>query len=305
LTLKTYFVVGPTAIGKSAFAINLAKQVCGNVINADSMQVYRDLEVLTARPSTKELAMIDHHLYGYVSANERYSVEKWCNDASKKIDECHKKELNSIVVGGTGMYIDKLINGIVDIPLIPEYLKLESERIIDTKGLKYLSDLIRGFDSESLKKINVNDTVRLRRIWEVYTHTGKPLSKWKKNNSKYFIDKINYKLILFLPDRLKNYEKVNSRFVSMFSQGAVEEVRNLLKLEINNSFPIMRAHGVPEIRDYLENKIGKEDCINRVQQVTRNYVKRQHTWWNSSKLDIFKKFNQFPDEIEINSMNFN
>ena len=299
-----YIIAGPTGIGKSSFSLKLAKQLNGNIINADSMQVYKELRILTARPNKEEEKIIEHHLYGYVYGNERYNVERWCNDASKKIIHCQKNNTIPILVGGTGMYIDKLINGIVNIPTTPEHLKLESENLLQKKGLKNFYNLINEFDSLSLKKINANDTSRLRRIWEVYNNTGKTFSEWNASEPKKFLKKIKYKLILFLPDRKKNYQKVNSRFFSMFDQGVTEEVKELLKLNLNSSLPIMKAHGVPEIKNYLDAKIDKDSCIELGQKVTRNYVKRQHTWWNSSKLQIFKKFNQFPHELDPNSMNF-
>ncbi len=304
MTLSFYIIAGPTAIGKSEFAINLAKKINGNIINADSMQVYKDLEILTARPSNQDTKIIDHHLYGYVRANERYNVEKWCNDARDKIIESQKNNVVPILVGGTGLYIDKLINGISDIPQIPEYLKLDSENLIKKKGLNYLCSLIKEFDSISLSKINPNDSIRLKRIWEVYTHTGKALSEWNESEPKLFLKDIKYKLILFLPDRIKNYKKVNMRFISMLEKGAIDEVKNLLNLNLNISLPIMRAHGVPEITQLLEKKIDEESCIEKGQQVTRNYVKRQHTWWKASKLQIFKQFSQFPEEIDINAIKF-
>ena len=159
-------------------------------------------------------------------------------------------------------------------------------------------------DPDSLNEININDNIRLRRIWEVFETTGKKFSEWKLNENKKFIKNCNFKIILFLPDRKKNYEIVNSRFIKMIDNGAIEEVKSLLSDNLNESLPVMRAHGVPEIKKYIENKISLDDCIAKGQQVTRNYVKRQHTWWNSSKLQIFHKFDKFPVEIDINSIKF-
>ena len=166
----------------------------------------------------------------------------------------------------------------------------------------FLINHIKNIDPESLKEINYNDTVRLRRIWEVFESTGKKFSEWKLNKNKKFITNYNIKILLFLPDREKNYQVVNSRFINMMKEGAVEEVKKLLELNLHNSLPIMRAHGVPEIMKYLANEINLEECINKGQQVTRNYVKRQHTWWNSSKLQIFQQFDKFASEIDINSI---
>ncbi len=297
-----YFIVGPTAIGKSKLALDLAKKINGHIINADSMQVYKDLNVLTARPSKKEIKQINHHLYGYIKSNDRYNVARWCEDASRKIKKLSEKKIPSILVGGTGMYIDKLINGLVDIPTIPEEYKYESEKALNKMGISNFYKLISSFDDESLSKININDINRLKRIWEVYTFTKVPLSNWIKNKSKKYIENFNYFIFLFQPDRSKNYERVDNRFIKMMNEGAIQEVENLLTLNLENSLPIMKAHGVPEIIKYLDKQITIEECINLSQQVTRNYVKRQHTWWGSTNLEIHQQIKEFPDEIELNSI---
>ena len=303
--IKTVFVIaGPTAAGKSKFSLDLAKKLNGIIINSDSMQVYKNLSILTARPTTEEMNNVEHSLYGYVDGGKRYNVEKWCRDASKVIEESFEKNTTPILVGGTGLYINTLINGIINIPSIPEEIKIESERILTKFGKDFLINQIKNIDPDSLNEININDNVRLRRIWEVFETTGKKFSEWKLNENKSFIKNYNFKLILFLPDRKKNYEIVNSRFIKMINRGAIEEVKNLLGENLNESLPVMRAHGVPEIKKYLENETTLEECIVKGQQVTRNYVKRQHTWWNSSKLEIFHKFDKFPDEIDINAVKF-
>ena len=297
-----YVIAGPTATGKSDLSISLAKKISGAVINSDSMQVYENLEILTARPTLSEMKNINHHLYGFVDGRDRYNVERWCNDATEIIKKTSAKNLTPILVGGTGLYINTLINGLVDLPSIPESIKIESEKILQEFGKDFLINQIKNVDPESLNEINHNDTVRLRRIWEVFESTGKKFSEWKLNKNKKFITDYKFKILLFLPDREKNYQVVNSRFVKMMKSGAVEEVKKLLELNLNDSLPVMRAHGVPEIKKYLANESTLEECINKGQQVTRNYVKRQHTWWNSSNLEIFQKFDKFPSEIDINSI---
>ena len=297
-----YVIAGPTATGKSDLSISLAKKISGAVINSDSMQVYENLEILTARPTLSETKNINHHLYGFVDGRERYNVERWCNDATEIIKKTSAKNLTPILVGGTGLYINALINGLVDLPSIPESIKIESEKIFQKFGKDFLINQIKNIDPESLKEINHNDIVRLRRIWEVFESTGKKFSEWKLNKNKKFITNYKFKILLFLPDREKNYQVVNSRFVNMIKVGAVEEVKKLLELDLHVSLPVMRAHGVPEIKKYLANESSLEECISKGQQVTRNYVKRQHTWWNSSKLDVFQKFDKFPSEIDLNSI---
>ena len=300
--MPIYFIVGPTAIGKSLLAINVAKKLNGQIINADSMQVYENLNILTARPKKKEIIKVKHHLYGHIKGSVRYNVARWCEEASVIIKNCSKNNIPPVVVGGTGLYVDKLINGLVDIPTIPEDYKKKSQELLLNKGIKEFYKIVSEYDSEALKKINPNDVNRLKRIWEVFMFTNIPMSNWIKNKTKIFLDNKKYLLYLFLPDREKNYERVNKRFIDMIDHGAIEEVKQLLKLNFNKSLPVMKAHGVPEISLYLDRKIDLKECIYKGQQVTRNYVKRQHTWWSSTNLRIHQEINHFPDEIDINQL---
>ena len=298
-----YFITGPTATGKSKFAIDLSKKIKGEIVNADSMQIYKELKIITARPSQLDNKKIKHHLYGYVDGSNRYNVEKWCQDASQVIKSLNKKNINPIFVGGTGLYIDTLINGIASIPSVPESIRNDSKNLLEKVGKEEFYKIVKKIDEDSIKLIFPNDIQRLRRIWEVFNYSNKKFSEWKKNKNKKFITSLDYKILLFLPDRKKNYERVNKRVLTMIKSGAIEEIENLLKLNYNKDLPIMRAHGVPEISDYLKNKITLEDCIKKIQLVTRHYVKRQNTWWNSSNLQIFKKITEFPDNLDKNLLN--
>lgn len=298
-----YFITGPTATGKSKFAIDLSKKIKGEIVNADSMQIYKELKIITARPSQLDNKKIKHHLYGYVDGSNRYNVEKWCQDASQVIKSLNKKNINPIFVGGTGLYIDTLINGIASIPSVPESIRNDSKNLLEKVGKEEFYKIVKKIDEDSIKLIFPNDIQRLRRIWEVFNYSNKKFSEWKKNKNKKFITSLDYKILLFLPDRKKNYERVNKRVLTMIKSGAIEEIENLLKLNYNKDLPIMRAHGVPEISAYLKNKITLEDCIKKIQLVTRHYVKRQNTWWNSSNLQIFKKIKEFPDNLDKNFLN--
>ena len=300
---QIYFVLGPTASGKSKFALSLAKKLNGEIINADSMQIYKELSILTARPSIHDQIKINHHIYGFVKGDIRFNVQKWCEEASTKINYLVDKNITPILVGGTGLYIESLINGIVSIPFIPEKVKKESEKIILKIGKENFFNLVKEHDVDAMKNISPNDIQRIRRIWEVNFFTKKKFSDWKQNKNKKLINLGDYKILLFLPERKENYKRVDHRTHLMIEDGAIDEVENLLKLNYNNSLPIMKAHGVPEIQSYLNNEVSIEECISKIQQVTRNYVKRQHTWWRSSNLNFFKKFDQFPDEIDLKSIN--
>ncbi len=298
-----YFVTGPTAIGKSEYAISLSKSLDGEIINADSIQIYKDLKIISARPNSSDIKKVKHHLYGYVSGNERFNVQKWCSDAVKTINSLKKKNKTAIFVGGTGLYIDTLINGISSIPEIPESTKDSSTEIFEKIGPKKFYDIVNDLDYEATKNISQNDTQRLKRIWEVFNYTNKKFSSWKKNTNKKFLTSNNFKIILFLPNREENYNRVNNRVLKMINNGAIEEIKELLNLKYNKSLPIMRAHGVPEIISYLNNSISLDECIQKIQLVTRHYVKRQNTWWRSSKLPNLKKIYQFPDQIHLKSTN--
>ena len=298
LNQTLYFIAGPTCIGKSSLAIRLAKKINGVIINADSMQVYSNLNILTARPSKKDLLEIKHELYGYVDAAVRYNVSNWCNDVLKIIKNNEENNLPSIIVGGSGMYIDSLLNGLIPIPPIPEKYKNDSLSLLNEVGTKKFTEIINNFDSESLSKISLQDSSRMRRIWEVYQSTGKKYSYWINKKNKIFLKNFSNKIFLFIPPRDDIYKKINLRFNTMINEGAIEEVKKLISLNLDVSLPIMKAHGVPEITNYLCGKIDLEECIKKSQQVTRNYAKRQLTWWRSSRLSINKVFDQFPNEID-------
>lgn len=297
---KVIIITGPTAIGKSSLAMRLAKKINGSIINADSMQVYSELNILTAKPTNLDTKLIPHYLYGYVNGKSRYNVFKWCNDIMPIIETNYKKNVASIIVGGTGMYIEKLLNGLADIPEVPETIKKKSQVKLNQLGLDKFCSVIKEIDLESLSKINKNDLSRLRRIWEVFEFTNKPLSEWIKNNNKIFLNNSDCKLILFKPNREKIYDQINKRFISMIENGAIDEVENLIRAKYDKSLPIMRAHGVPEITDYILKNTNIEQCISKGQQVTRNYAKRQLTWWRSSRMPIHQAFDEFPDDINLN-----
>ena len=243
-------------------------------------------------------------MYGYIDGSVRYNVASWCKDINNIIKINNKKKIYSIIVGGTGMYIDKLLHGLIRIPPIPESIKKESEKLLLKIGIDNFIDEIKNFDEKSLNKISKNDTSRLRRIWEVHKYTNKKLSFWLLNNNQDFLSNQKYQIYLFSPNRKEIYNRVNQRFISMINRGAIDEVKKLNTLDFEKSLPIMRAHGVPEISNYLSGKTTLEECIHKGQQVTRNYVKRQLTWWRSSSLDNLKSFDQFPSEIDINLLNF-
>lgn len=296
------FISGPTTSGKSKLAIKIAKKIGGEIINADSMQIYKELKIITARPSKEEQSGIPHHLFGHKSGGKRYNVYNWCKESSEIIKKIIKNKKIPIVVGGTGLYFNSFIKGIVNVPAIPERMKKESFAKLKRIGANNFFSEIKKFDSESTSSIKKNDLQRMKRIWEVFMYTGTPLSEWQEKKNINFLNNNNYNLILILPERKKLYDNCNSRFLKMIEKGAVEEVKKLQKQKFDNNLPIMKAHGVPELIKYIEGKISIEQAIVRAQQATRRYVKRQFTWWEGSSLRPCMVFEYFPSNIDLNSV---
>ena len=302
MSLPIIFISGPTAIGKSELAMKFAIKNNGAIINADSMQVYKELKILTARPTDEDQKILPHYLYGHVSGENRYNVSKWCNETISILKKNNQKKILSIIVGGTGLYLNTLLNGIANIPRIPEEYKERSKKLISNIGLNKFYNEVYKIDKNSCEKISNNDIQRLKRIWEVYHSTGKTLSEWISNNHKLFIKDYDYRFYLFFPNREEIYKKANNRFIEMINKGAINEVKDLLSLNLDPSLPIMKAHGVPEISQYLSRSISLDECIAKAQKAVRNYVKRQITWWKSSKVYNCTIFEHFPSNIDLESL---
>ena len=190
MSLPIIFISGPTGIGKSELALKLASKTNGEIINADSMQVYKELKILTARPLDHDQKIVPHHLYGHVSGTYRYNVAEWCNETMSILKKNNQKKILSIIVGGTGLYIETLINGIANIPIISQEYKEQSSRLLLDLGLNKFYHEVYKIDKVSCEKISNKDSQRLKRIWEVYHSTGKTLSEWIFNNHKTFFTKV-------------------------------------------------------------------------------------------------------------------
>ncbi len=257
---KIYVVCGPTAGGKSALALQMARACGGSVINADSMQIYKDLSVLSARPSDDEMENVPHLLYGYADAYYESCVQDWLD---KVISEVQRIEV-PVFVGGTGMYIGALINGLSPIPDVDMSIR-EQVRQMPLEEVKSL-----------VKECVFTDSQRLRRALEVQLSTGKTLSYFQKLPK---IKPINadFKVLFVNPPRSVLYDRCNTRFIKMIEKGAIDEVRNLIKL--NATGGVIKAIGVPEIADYLAGQLTYEKMIEQAQLSTRHYAKRQVTWF--------------------------
>ena len=299
---KILFISGPTNSGKSKLAMEIANRFNGEIINADSMQVYNELKILTARPSKNDEKNIKHHLYGHIKGSQRYNVYDWCNDCKIKIQKIINLDKFPIIVGGTGLYFHSLIKGMAKIPKIPESIKRKSKLRLEEIGLNNFIDEINNMDKGSLKKINKNDSQRLKRLWEVMTFSGIPLSQWQNNAKEKFIKNYNYNLILILPDKEILKKKCDKRFLRMIDDGAIKEVKKLKEKNYDQELPIMKAHGVPELIRYTDGALNLQEAIKEAQKSTRKYIKRQLTWWRGSEIKADKIFDSFPLNIDLNSL---
>ena len=284
---KVIVICGPTASGKTALSIELAKKINGEIISSDSMQIYKDMNIGTAKPTKEEMQGIKHYLIDFVEPNIRYSVADFKKDAEKAIEEVLKKGKYPIIVGGTGLYIDSLIYGIEyqDIKLDEEYRKKLESIAQKDKGLEELYNKAKEIDEKAIQKISPNDKKRIIRILEIYKATGKNKTEQEEESRKKGV-KYDYKVFAINMEREKLYERINQRVDIMVQQGLVEEVENLLKKY--DKFPTaMQGLGYKEVVEYLENKCTKEEMIEKIKMETRRYAKRQLTWFRKNKETIW------------------
>jgi tRNA dimethylallyltransferase len=296
LKSKIILIFGPTASGKSSFAIKLAKKINGEIINADSMQVYKELKILSARPSQKDYKNIKHHLYGFQSVKKNFSTGDWLKLVHKKILEIKKRKKIPIIVGGTGLYFKALTNGLVSIPNIPIKLRAKIRSLHKKIGSKsFFSKLIK-LDPLSKNKISSSDTQRVIRAYEVKLFTNQSIYDWFKNTQSKFENKNFYKIYLDYP-RVGLIERINIRVKNMIKKGAISEVKRFIKLKVPKAKTASKAIGIEEIRSYLDKKIEIIEVIEKISIKTRQYAKRQSTWgrgnmkdWNKIESDGLNKF---------------
>ncbi len=283
---KVIVICGPTASGKTALSIELAKQINGEIVSCDSMQIYKDMNIGTAKPTTEEMQGIKHYLIGYVSPEERYSVADYKKDAKKAIKEIIEKDKMPIIVGGTGLYIDSLIYEIEyqDIKFDEKYReKLEEE--VNQKGLEELYKRAKEIDEKAIEKISPNDKKRILRILEIYHATGKNKTQQEIESRKKEVE-YDYKVYALNWDREKLYERINKRVDLMIEQGLINEVKEILK-KYNNFPTAMQGLGYKEVVDYLNGVLTKEEMIEKIKMETRRYAKRQLTWFRKNKQTIW------------------
>ena len=296
LRSKIILLYGPTASGKSSFAIKLAKKIHGEIINADSMQVYKELRVLTARPFKKEFKKIKHHLYGFQSVKKKFSTGDWLKLVKEKIENIKKRKKTPILVGGTGLYFKALTDGLVSIPNIPSRFRQDVRFLHKKIGSKKFFLRLVKLDPLTKGIINPSDTQRVIRAFEVKSFTKKSIYSWFRDTQSEFEKKDFFKIYIDYP-RSRLINRINIRAVKMIENGAIPEVRKFINLKVPRSNTASKAIGIDEIRNYLNKKITKLDVIEKISIKTRQYAKRQTTWgrgnmldWNKIDSDALSKF---------------
>ncbi len=270
-------IAGPTACNKSNCAMDIALSLEGQIVNADSMQIYNELAILTARPNKQDSAKVPHHLYGNISWQENYSAAKWLEQANSSINLVQQTGHYPIIIGGTGLYINALINGISFVPTIDQKTKNYVSELIQ-HDLNEGFNLLMAKDPCIAKQVNPNDTYRITRALEVIMSTGKSLNYWN-NIPNTTIPKRKFFVIYLNPERRKIQAVSRQRLQNMFANGAIEEVKSLLSHHPKPTNNIMNAIGVKEIQLYLDEKISLSEAFEQAFIATRQYIKRQQTWF--------------------------
>ena len=274
---KIVLISGPTASGKSKLAINLAKKINGEIINADSMQVYKQLNILTARPNKNDLKQIRHHLYGFINVRKNFSTGEWLKLTKKKIKEIRKKKKIPIVVGGTGLYFKALTDGFVQLPTVPLKTRNKIRKLQNKLGQDKFFSKLQKMDPLVKNKIEKNDSQRSIRAYEIKYFTKKSLFQWFQNTKKNFLDTDFIKIYINYP-RQELINKATIRVNKMIKNGAIAEVRKFNRLKIKKQNSANKVIGVEEITKYLNNKCDLREAKDLISIKTRRYIKRQLTW---------------------------
>jgi tRNA dimethylallyltransferase len=274
-------IAGPTASGKSALALELAEKLRGVVINADSMQVYRDLRIITARPNPKEEARVPHRLYGRIDAAENYSVGRWRTEAAATIDAAKRYGRAAIIVGGTGLYFNALIRGLAAVPAIPEEIREEVRARLESEGINKLHTELAQRDPAAAARLMPGDRARITRALEVVLATGRSLLAWHEEGNAASLDAARAAKVFLSPDRDALLQRIDIRFDEMMTAGAIEEVQALAARALDPNLPAMKAHGVPWLVRHLRGEINLEEAVEGAKRDTRQYTKRQATWFRN------------------------
>jgi len=277
---RAVLIAGATASGKSALALKIAREVGGVIINADAMQVYRELRILTARPAPEEEAQVPHALYGSIAAAESYSVARWLGDATAALQSAWRAKRVPVVVGGTGLYFRALEEGLADIPSIAPALRERWRDELLSKGSLHLHAILEKLNHSEAKRLNPSDGQRVVRALEVLEATGRPLGEWQAQAELTApLAGVEARRVLVEVPREALYARAERRFDQMVADGALEEVKRLLQLNLDPALPAMKAIGVPELARHLRGECTLDEAVTDAKTATRHYIKRQLTWW--------------------------
>jgi tRNA dimethylallyltransferase len=282
---RAVLIAGPTASGKSALALELAARCGGVIVNADSMQVYRDLRVVTARPSAAEEARAPHRLYGHVDAAESFSAGRWLADVAAAFAQAEAAGLLPIVVGGTGLYFKLLTTGIAAVPPIPPAIRTALRRRLAAEDAPALHAELARRDPVSAARLSARDRTRIVRALEVIEATGRPLRAWHGDNAAPLVASDGAVKLFLAPDRAALRARIEARFDAMLAAGALDEVRALAGRGLDPLLPAMKAHGVPGLIRHLRGEIGLDEAAAQAKADTRRYAKRQFTWFRNQLAD--------------------
>ncbi|URK88977.1 tRNA (adenosine(37)-N6)-dimethylallyltransferase MiaA [Rhizobium sp. RCAM05350] len=283
-------ITGPTASGKSALAVELAKRHNGVVINADSMQVYDTLHVLTARPFETDMQGVAHHLYGHVPASRHYSTGEWFRDAVEVLQVVRSQGKVPVFVGGTGLYFKALTGGLSDMPAVPATIHDDVRGRLLTEGAEALHAILSQMDPETAATLRSGDGQRIARALEIFEATGQSIRVFQAQQGPVAIDPDRAMKIVVLPERALLRQRIDRRFAGMLESGAVEEVQALLSLDLRPEMPAMKAIGVPQIAVLLSGTMSKAEVIETSSAATRQYAKRQMTWFRNQLDDSWLRW---------------
>lgn len=283
--VKAVLIAGPTASGKSALALALAEKLNGVIVNADSMQVYRDLRVLTARPTVEDEARAPHRLYGHLDAGINYSAGQWLRDVRAVLDELARENRTAILVGGTGLYFKALTTGLAAVPPIPPEIRSNVRAQMVAEGAAALHAELARIDPSSANRLMPNDRSRISRALEVVLATGRSLTDWHREDLPPLIDANRAAKIFIACERKELIGRIGTRFAAMLQFGALEEVRRLAERKLDPLLPAMKAHGVPWLIGHLQGDITMDEAVAGALMDTRRYAKRQLTWFRNQMKD--------------------
>ena len=283
MTKNLTIICGPTASGKSALAVDLAKEHNGVVINADSMQVYNALPMLTAQPDPQDFASVPHRLYGVLEPEKKCSAREWCDLAVAEIERTWSNNQHPVIVGGTGLYIKALMEGLSPIPDVPQDIRTEGNNLQKKLGNPGFHEMLQMLDPDMASRLNPNDTQRLIRAWEVITATGQSLAAWQNEPLQGPPSDWRFSVIIMTPERTALHGRCNARFDWMMENGALQEVRDFCESldsgAVPQDAPITHALGFHPLQDHLKGLLDQAKAIEKAKIETRQYAKRQDTWF--------------------------